>query len=96
MLRLEGRLLCADEAEAEAVRAHLPEHVRLTRAEAGCLSFEVTPAGPLVWTVEETFTGPEAFEAHQSRVQGTPWADATAGIVRDYRVTQDPPAVTPE
>ena len=29
---LTGRLICITEAEAARVRAHLPEHIRLTRA----------------------------------------------------------------
>ena len=47
-IRLRGTFTCPPERLA-AVRAALPDHVRLTRAEPGCLSFEVTEtaAGPL-------------------------------------------------
>ncbi|KFE35387.1 putative quinol monooxygenase [Thioclava atlantica] len=48
-LTLTGRLICATEEEAAIVRAHLPEHIRLTRAEPGCERFEVRQgADPLV------------------------------------------------
>ncbi|WP_172330385.1 putative quinol monooxygenase [Mangrovicoccus sp. HB161399] len=90
-IRLTGRLICSGDAEAAAVRAHLPEHVRLTRAEPGCLRFEVLPAeDPLAWTVEELFRDRAAFEAHQARVRGSDWGRATAGIARDYEITEEP------
>ena len=87
-VRLSGRLLCASTGEADAVRRHLPEHVRLTRAEPGCLSFEVTPTDdPLAWRVEERFTDRAAFDAHQRRTRASAWGAATAAIRRDYEVT---------
>lgn len=39
---LEGKLLCKDAAEVELVKKLLPEHIRLTKAEPGCISFTVT------------------------------------------------------
>ncbi len=87
VVHLTGRLVCADAAEAAVVAAHLPEHARLTRAEPGCLSFEVTPtADPLVWRVEERFAGREAFEMHQARTHASDWFRATRGVKRDYRI----------
>lgn len=38
---LLGKLICASRQDVEVVRKYLPEHVRLTKAEPGCLSFEV-------------------------------------------------------
>ncbi|WP_299597005.1 antibiotic biosynthesis monooxygenase [uncultured Tateyamaria sp.] len=84
---LDGFLRCASEAEAARVRAALPEHVRLTRAEPGCIRFDVLPTDdPLVWTVSEEFTDPAAFDAHQSRASKSIWAKETAGIARDYAI----------
>jgi len=89
-VELSGRLVCADEREAEIVVRHLPEHVALTRAEPGCLSFEVrATADPLVWTVSERFASPAAFAAHQQRVATSEWGRATAGIERDYAITTE-------
>lgn len=49
MVRLSGFLRCASVAEVEIVQRHLPEHMRLTRAEPGCISFEVSQTDdPLV------------------------------------------------
>lgn len=86
-VRLKGRLVCRSEAEVETVRAHLPDHIRLTRAEPGCLSFDVLASGdPLIWLVEECFRDTEAFAFHQNRTRGSAWWAATAGIPRDYRI----------
>ncbi|WP_299148257.1 antibiotic biosynthesis monooxygenase [uncultured Tateyamaria sp.] len=85
---LTGTLRCADADEAAHVRAALPEHIRLTRAEAGCVSFDVTPTGdPLIWDVAEEFTTPEAFNAHATRAAASDWAIQTKGITRDYKIT---------
>ena len=72
---LTGTLRCANRDEAARVQAALPEHIALTRAEPGCLSFEVTPSDdPLIWSVSEEFTTPAAFEAHQTRAKASIWA----------------------
>ena len=90
MLILTGRLICADAEQAERVRAHLPDHIRLTRAETGCISFEVTPShDPLIWLVEERFASRAAFEAHQARLTTSDWGRATVGIRRDYQIDED-------
>lgn len=84
---LSGRLICATPEEAARLRAHLPDHIRLTRAEPGCLAFHVAPtADPLVWEVSERFTDRAAFATHQARTADSPWAAATAGIRRDYTI----------
>jgi len=90
VIHLTGRLICASHAQARAVMMGLPEHIRLTRAEAGCLSFDVTPTDdPLVWQVEERFVDRAAFDAHQTRTAGSDWAAVTAGIPRDYSITEE-------
>lgn len=86
-VRLTGVLVCADSAQAAIVARELPEHVALTRAEAGCLSFEVTAThDPLVWRVAELFADAAAFAAHQERVGSSAWGRATAGIERRYSI----------
>lgn len=84
---LTGRLACASEAEAAIVGQYLVDHIRLTRAESGCVMFEVRATGdPLVWDVEEIFTSREAFELHHERVRTSEWGRATAAIHRDYSI----------
>jgi quinol monooxygenase YgiN len=84
---LNGTLRCANAEEAARVFKALDEHIRLTREEQGCISFEVTPTDdPLIWAVAEEFTDPAAFEAHQTRAGASDWARLTAGIERDYTI----------
>lgn len=76
----------------EAVRSALPEHVRLTRAEPGCIRFEVaeSPDNPLQFLVSEVFADQVAFAAHQQRAQASDWARVTAGMPRHYTIrTED-------
>jgi len=86
-VRLSGVLVCGSEDETAIVAQHLPLHVSLTRAEAGCVSFDVHPTDdPMVWQVDEVFSTSNAFRAHQDRVAASVWGSATAGIERRYTV----------
>jgi len=86
-VRLTGRLVCATDAEQAIVARLLPEHIALTRAEPGCIRFEVTQIeGSLIWRVEERFAGAASFHAHQARVAASEWGHATHGIAREYVV----------
>lgn len=73
----------------DQIRAGLIDHIRLTRAEPGCISFEVTedPDSPGRFNVAEEFTDSNAFHAHQTRAQASDWARISDGIPRDYSVT---------
>lgn len=83
-----GPLICPTPEAARIVRRHLPRHLRLTRAEPGCLAYDVTPTDdPLVWRGEERFADRAAFDAHQARTRASAWGRATAGIARDDIVT---------
>lgn len=85
---LTGQLICQGEYETLIVTEFLPRHVELTRAELGCISFEVNPTDdPLVWEVSECFQDAVSFEAHQARVRSSDWGRATAGIKRSYSVS---------
>ena len=86
-VRLTGQLICRSAEEEAKVREHLARHIALTRAEPGCLSFDVTPADtPRVWEVAERFADAASFRAHQARVAASEWGAATAGIERRYTV----------
>jgi len=87
-VRLQGKLICEDAAQAEVVANHLPDHIQLTLAEAGCLSFAVERTDdPLVWSVSECFDGWPAFDAHQLRTRASEWWEATKDIPREYAVS---------
>lgn len=89
MVRLRGQLICISEAEVQAVRQHLPEHIRLTRAEPGCLVFDVSQTDdPMVWEVMEAFRDRASFDAHQARTRDSAWFAATRGILRDFKMEE--------
>lgn len=87
---LTGFLICRSLDEADRVAALLPEHIRLTRAEPGCLVFEVvrSMSDPTRFAVREVFADRAAFDAHQARITDSDWGRATRGIGRDYVLTQ--------
>ncbi|HLR28377.1 MAG TPA: antibiotic biosynthesis monooxygenase [Ruania sp.] len=88
IVELRGRLICAHGQDAMIVRRHLPQHIELTRAEPGCLRFDVQQSDdPLAWTVSEEFVSQAALDMHQARVRAGDWGRATVGIKRDYAIS---------
>lgn len=87
VVRVSGYLRCAPE-EVGMVRDALAEHVRLTQAEPGCLTFAVTQDAedPFRWNVDESFRDAAAFEAHRARAAASDWGRITAHLHRDIRV----------
>lgn len=90
-LTLTGFLICRSLEEADRAAALLPEHVRLTRAEPGCLLFEVlrSMSDPARFAVHEVYATRADFEAHQARAGASAWGQGTKGIPRDYQITED-------
>ncbi|MDA8585444.1 antibiotic biosynthesis monooxygenase [Rhodobacteraceae bacterium] len=85
---MSGRLICASSQDVETVYIHLPEHIRRTREEPGCITFDVVPTDdPMIWRVAECFRDADAFKFHQHRTRGSTWWSATANIQRDFKVT---------
>lgn len=87
-ITLSGQLTCATVADAAIVTRYLPDHITLSRAEPGCLSFTVSQTAPLIWQVDETFANRAAFDAHQTRTRASVWFHATAHIPRAFKVTE--------
>ncbi|GAB3797546.1 putative quinol monooxygenase [Humibacter antri] len=86
-VHLAGQLLCADDKEVAIVVANLPEHIALTRAERGCLSFEVIATSDRrVFDVEERFEDEQAFGLHHERAANSEWGQLTARMERRYSV----------
>lgn len=86
-VHLSGQLVCRDQDQVVVVTEHLSDHVARTRAEHGCISFNVTSTDdPLVWQVDECFQDSSAFKAHQDRVAESAWGRATTGIERRYAI----------
>lgn len=85
---LSGYILVPPE-DLAAVQQELLIHKALTRAEAGCLVFEVTQNGdnPLCFDVYEEFVDAAAFNFHQQRVKASQWGTVTQAVERHYQVT---------
>ena len=89
MMRLRGQLVCMTEDEADTVRTQRPEHLRLTLAEPGCLTFDIADTDdPLIFEVMEAFRDAPSFAAHQARTRDSAWFAATRSILRDFRVEE--------
>ncbi|GAA6207384.1 putative quinol monooxygenase [Cognatishimia sp. WU-CL00825] len=73
-----------------AVRSALPDHIRLTRAEPGNLTFDVTEDldQPGRFHVAESFLDRKGFEAHQNRAAQSVWAEVTQGIPRHFEIEE--------
>lgn len=89
MIRLRGQLRCMTADERAAVLAHMADHIRLTRAEPACLSFDIAETDhPFVFEVMEAFKDRAGFDIHQARTRDSAWFAATRGILRDFRVEE--------
>jgi quinol monooxygenase YgiN len=74
-----------------AVQAELPAHITQTRAEAGCLAFEVKQRAqdPQVFDVWERFESKQAFDQHQARVRASRWGAITGNVSRHYEISEE-------
>ena len=86
MVLLEGTIYVPPH-KLEATQAALVEHIALTRAESGCLSFEVwpNPDNPLAFHVKEAFIDAEAYAAHQARTSASHWGKLTQTYELEYQ-----------
>lgn len=82
---LKGFIIIAPKRSAEILTA-LDEHIKLTKAEQGCLVFQITPDSERedkYWVYEE-FVDKDAFDAHQARVRSSAWGVVSADVERHY------------
>ena len=81
---LTGRLVCRDLAEMLTVLDHADDHVAASRAEPGCLQFDLRQTDdPLVFAFAERFADAAAYRAHQDRTRASLWWSATRDIARE-------------
>ncbi|WP_207903597.1 putative quinol monooxygenase [Rhodovulum marinum] len=85
---LSGYFL-APPTQLAAIRTALPEHIRLSRAEPGCLCFDVTedPDVPGRFDVYEEFIDADALRAHRRRCDASRWGWIARDADRRYTVT---------
>lgn len=74
----------------DEIIAALPEHIRLTRLEPGCVSFNVSldPMQAGRFNVAEVFANRADFDQHQNRTQSSNWARISKGIARSYSIVE--------
>ncbi|RNF34227.1 GNAT family N-acetyltransferase [Paracoccus methylarcula] len=97
MIALTGRLICSDTAQMMTALSLLPDHVALSRAEPGCLRFDIwQDDDPMIWHLSELFTDADAFAAHQARTGASEWGRQSTGIERDFDRREIRPTVRPE
>ena len=84
---LQG-FITVPKGDLDKAKAELTNHIRLTRAEAGCLTFEVNQDSEEItkFSVYEEFIDEIAFYAHQDRAKNYNWAKVTNNVERHYKV----------
>ncbi|NNC36805.1 MAG: antibiotic biosynthesis monooxygenase [Hyphomonadaceae bacterium] len=77
-------------AELETVIEALEVHKKLTRAEPGCVKFNVRPDKELQgrFSVYEKFASQDAFNAHQERVKKSEWGEVSKNVERHYEINE--------
>ena len=82
---LAGHISAAEPERAAVIKA-LPQHIALSRAEKGCLRFDVSQDSqkPSKFHVFEVFDSENAFKAHQLRSAQSGWAAVSENCQRDY------------
>lgn len=73
-------------AEQAHLKPFLDAHIAATKAEPGCLFFEVTEdrSDPTLFHVSERFADQAAFEFHQQRGGATPWGQSSGHLQRKF------------
>lgn len=89
MICLTGTLL-VPETDRPMVATLLPAHCAASRAEPGCLFFQVVPdhCNPGRWLVAERFADKASFDAHQISARVSEWGRATAHLERQYQISE--------
>lgn len=85
-----GTITCTPE-DIDMVIERVKEHIRLTRLEAGCITFDITQSDddPCVFKVSERFVDQAAFDAHSTRTRASVWWEKTKHFPRDMKITTE-------
>ncbi|MGB0370557.1 MAG: putative quinol monooxygenase [Opitutales bacterium] len=87
-MKVEGHIQFPQGANLQIIKLALDKHIELTRAEPGCILFEVTAHSEIRgrFNVKEEFESKEAFELHQERTQKSEWAEVSNNGLRHYTI----------
>jgi len=86
---LKGYVIVPDD-DLDAINEALPAHIVNTRAEDGCLLFNVTQDENQKnrFNVHEEFINKESFSNHQDRVKHSEWGNVSANLEKHYHINQ--------
>lgn len=67
------------------------EHIALTRAEPGCIEFNIKPDAPgsCTFLISERFISRAAFESHTVRTRSSEWWGKTQHIPREIDISEE-------
>ncbi len=74
----------------DEIRRAIEIHVELSRAEEGCLMFDLIESleEPGRFDLYEEFVDMNAFEQHKLRAETSEWAEVSKEVQRDFEVQQ--------
>ena len=86
---LKGYVIVPDD-DLDAINEALPAHIVNTRAEDGCLLFNVTQDVNKKnrFSVHEEFINKESFLNHQDRVKRSEWGNVSANLEKHYHINK--------
>ncbi|MDF1645238.1 MAG: antibiotic biosynthesis monooxygenase [Pseudomonadales bacterium] len=89
-ITLQGYIIVPD-SDIELVKQELPNHIKRTKNEKGCLLFEVTQDLNHInrFSVYEQFVDQASFAFHQKRVANSAWGKVTVNVERHYEITEE-------
>ena len=76
------------EADLKSVNLAMPTHIRLSRQEPDCMSFQIwqDENRPTRFHLIESFASETAFKRHQARMKNSEWAKVSKNASRHYDV----------
>ena len=79
------------DSDIDLVQSELPNHIKLTRNEKGCLKFLVTgdQTNRNRYNVYEEFKNQESFALHQERAGKSAWGKVAVNVERHYQITEE-------
>lgn len=87
---VNGTITCPPE-DLEKVAPGLADHVRLTNAEDGCISFSISASedDPCIFIVSERFDDQAAFDVHGARTRASAWWGLSQTCSRDLKIVEE-------
>ena len=89
IVKLTGHIDVPD-TDIEIVEKYAPEHIRLSRAEPGCLKFDFwqDAENPNIYRLDEAFKDREAFDLHTARAKASKWGKVSSHLVRHFTMEE--------